>query len=245
MMLPDFTAEDRRQWSLAATVALAAHASAAVLVLAWARPAEPPVPEPVVLIELPPDAAPAPAAAQPPAQPLAQPQPQVAPLTPTPPVDIPPVRAPVPRDAVTLPPAPPPQPVRQAASAPPQPAAPAAVNPPAVAGAGTGAAPGDPRAKRAELDYFSLISAHLNRRKTYPTEAKKARQEGIVTVRFTVDRSGNVSGVAIKRSSGHELLDLATMQLLQRVAPLPRMPASMPRDSLTLSLPIEYSLRTN
>jgi periplasmic protein TonB len=95
-----------------------------------------------------------------------------------------------------------------------------------------------------EADYFSLISAHLNRRKTYPTDAKKARQEGVVVIRFTVDRGGNISGASIKRGSGHALLDQATLQLLQRVAPLPRMPASMPRDSVTLSLPIDYSLRT-
>ena len=66
-----------------------------------------------------------------------------------------------------------------------------------------------------------------------------------MTVRFTVDRNGNVSGVSIKRSSGHELLDTATLELLQRVAPLPRMPTSMQRDSVTLSLPIDYSLRTS
>jgi protein TonB len=33
--------------------------------------------------------------------------------------------------------------------------------------------------------------------------------------------------------------------LLQRVAPLPRMPASMQRESVTITLPIEYSLTTN
>jgi protein TonB len=103
----------------------------------------------------------------------------------------------------------------------------------------------DPRAKRAEADYFSLIVAQLNRRKTYPAEAKKARQEGVVTVRFTVDREGNVSNVAIKRGSGFDILDTATLQLLARVGPLPRMPASMARESVSLALPIEYSLRTS
>lgn len=95
------------------------------------------------------------------------------------------------------------------------------------------------------MDYFSLISAHLNRRKTYPTDAKKARQEGVVTVRFTVDRNGNVSNVSVRRSSGHDILDAATLQLMQRVAPLPRMPAAMQRDTVTVSLPIDYSLKTD
>lgn len=235
--------EDKRIWSFATAVALVAHAGAAALVLLWSRPAALPMPEPVVLIELPPAAAPAPAVAE--QQPVAQPQPEYVPPRPvTPPIDIPPVRAPLPREAVVLPPPSPPVPARQAAPAPVAAATPA-VTSPAGTGSGSSVVPGsDPRAKRAEADYFSLVSAHLNRRKTYPTDAKKARQEGVVTVRFTVDRAGNISNVSIRRGSGHETLDAATLQLLQRVAPLPRMPASMQRDSVTLSLPIDYSLRT-
>jgi protein TonB len=107
------------------------------------------------------------------------------------------------------------------------------------------AATADPRARKQEADYFALLSAHLNRRKTYPVEARRAREQGVVTVRFTVDRDGNVSDVTLKRGSGHAILDEETLALVQRVAPMPRMPATMQRERLTLSLPIEYSLRTN
>lgn len=162
-----------------------------------------------------------------------------------PPIEVPPVQTLLPVNPVTLPPASPRQPQGQVtapALAPTlvaqQPVAPIATGP--VTAVGT-----DPRAKKQEADYFALISAHLNRRKTYPVEARQARQQGVVTVRFTVDRSGNVSGVSIKRGSGHAILDSATLALVQRVAPLPRMPAAMQRDSVSLSLPIDYSLRTD
>lgn len=239
------TTDEKRIWSMAVGIAVAAHVTVAALVLLWSRPAVIPVREPVVLIELPPEAAPAPVAAA---------QQEITPLRPDylspqvvmPPIDVPSVRAPLPKDPVTLPPAPQPVPVRQAAPATPPVAA---VRPIVAASTGTGsgasAMPGsDPRAKRAEVDYFLLISAHLNRRKTYPTDAKKARQEGVVTVRFSVDRNGNVSNVSIRKSSGHDILDAATLQLLQRVAPLPRMPAAMQRETVTVSLPIDYSLKT-
>ena len=242
---PALAREDRRTWTLAGGLALAAHVAVGALALAWVRPTEAPPPEPVVLVELPPETAPAPSAAAP--QPTAQPQPDYAPpQTLTPPIELPPVRAPLPANPVTLPPPPPPAPARAANPAP-VPAPVVSVAAPAAASAASASAdPGaDARAKRQEADYFSLVSAHLNRRKIYPPEARQARQQGVVTVRFTVDRSGGVSGVAIKRSSGHDLLDRATLDLLQRVAPLPRMPASMRRDSVTLSLPIDYSLRTS
>lgn len=239
---------DRRTWSIAGAVALALHAAAIVAIVSTAVSTPPPEPEPVVLVELPPEAAAASAPVQ------SQTQPQVRPETPlpqmlTPPVDVPPVKAPLPRDPVVLPPPPPPPPARAAQSAP-APAAVPATNVLATARAGTGtgtsATPGDnARARKQEADYYALIAAHLNRRKSYPTEAKKARQEGVVTIRFTVNREGDVSAVSVKRSSGHALLDQVTIDLLRRVAPLPHMPASMARDSVTLSLPIDYSLKTN
>ena len=206
------------------------------------------MPEPVVLIELPPEAAPAPAVAA--AQPTRQAQQDyVPPDVLPPPVKIPPLQAPLPKDPVVLPPPPPPLPAPRT-EAPPAAAPAPTVNAVAVSrsgtGTGTSTTPGNnPKARQQEADYFALISAHLNRRKTYPVEARKARQQGVVTVRFTVDRSGNISDASIKRSSGHELLDRATLELLQRVAPLPHMPASMQRESVTLVLPIDYSLKTS
>lgn len=235
---------DWRRWPIASVVTVAAHVAIAVVVLALARPAVPPVSDPVVLVELPAESAPAASIAA--TQQIAQPQPQPAFPQPTTPL-VPPVRAPLPQDVVTLPPAAPPQPIRQIAAPVFVPtAASSAVVSPVGTGSGTSPTPGfDPKAKRQESDYFALVSAHLNRRKTYPIEARQAREEGVVTVRFTVARDGSVSAASIKRSSGHAVLDEATLQLLQRVAPLPRMPSSMQRDSVTLALPIQYSLKTS
>jgi protein TonB len=242
-------AGEQRLWGSAALAAIAVHAAVAAVALLAVIPADPPVPEPVVLVELPPEAAPA---VQSMAEPVEQQQSEpLTPQVPTPPIEVPPVRAPLPQDPVVLPPPTPPQPQRQVESRPapapvssPVAAAPAVRTVVAAAAPSTGAG-SDPRAKKQEADYFSMLSAHLNKRKSYPAEARKARQQGVVTVRFTVDRNGNVSGAGIKASSGHAVLDDATLTLLQRVAPLPKFPASMQKDSVTLSLPIAYSLRTD
>ncbi|MGE0387753.1 MAG: TonB family protein [Gammaproteobacteria bacterium] len=230
-------------WAVAAATALLAHGMFCALLLLWSRPAEVVVPEPVVLVNLPPADEPAPALSIPRLAvaplPIRIPLPALDPV-----IDAPPVTAPLPRDPVTLPPHPPvEQPVQQAQ----EPAAESAPAPrqPADAPADRDASAADPKAQRQAADYFARLSAHLNRRKSYPPSAKKARQQGVVTVRFTVDRDGNVSEVSIKASSGHAILDQATLELLQRVAPLPRMPDSMQRDRITLSLPIDYSLRTS
>lgn len=242
-------AGDARLWGSAAAIALVGHAALLALVLGWARQAEPPVPEPVVLVELP-SAPPAPSPQQASEQPRQQvvepaiPHPRQAIATP---LELPPVNAPLPSDPVRVSPPRPPEPMRasQLSAASASPPAPA-VTAPSGTGTDRSAPPIETaRAKKAQADYFSMVAAHLNRKKSYPTEAKKARQEGIVTVRFTVDRNGDVSNISIKRSSGHDLLDSATLDLLRRVAPLPRMPSSMQRDSVTIALPIDYSLRTS
>ncbi|GGC43282.1 hypothetical protein GCM10011371_33410 [Novosphingobium marinum] len=247
-MTPAQLVTHKRHWTVAAGIALAAHAGVIVLATsAFMGSYEPSTPEPVMTIELPPLAAPASPSSVTPEQPVQADN--VPPDTVLPPMDVPAVHAPLPSDPVTLPPPPPPLPQRRIAAAPVLVAAPPA-NPVAVlqTGTGTGASAtsgDDPKAKAAEADYFSLVSAHLNRKKKYPSEAQKAMQQGIVTVRFTVSRDGGVSGVSIKRGSGHELLDQATIDLMQRVAPLPKFPKSMTRDRVTLSLPIDYSLKTS
>ena len=237
------TSSDRRLWLGAGAGALLGHVALVALALMLVRHVAAPDPEPVVMIELPPMTAPVVQQAQAKAQPQAL---MTPPRTIEPPVSAPRVDVPLPADVTPLP-APPPRPLPPAPVALPEPAPSAAVSatPAAVAAPQQSAGSDDPKARRQELDYFRTLSAHLNRKKVYPAEARQARQQGIVTVRFTVDRAGNVSAVSIKQSSGHMILDDATLSLLLRVAPLPPMPASMHRDRITLSLPIDYSLRTS
>ncbi|NRD90379.1 hypothetical protein C8024_14290 [Sphingopyxis sp. BSNA05] len=215
--------------------------------MAWKAPHDRPIPEPVVLVELPPASA-----SEAMSEPTPASQPDYIPPQQALPFEVPTVRAPLPDDAVILPPeakqpAAPVRPVQQAEVTPVALAAPARSEAPPVAA--TKSAPSStsgnsPKAKKERANYYAMVSAHLNQRKKYPTEARKAREQGVVKVRFTVDRTGNISNVSITGSSGHTILDQATLALMQRVAPLPAMPASMERDQVTISLPIDYSLRT-
>jgi len=236
---------EQSDWLLGAGAALAAHAALGALLLGMQAGAETHRPEPVMVVEL--AAGVAPAAPSEAEQPVAEPE--SLPDMVDPRLDIPEVKQPLPPDPVV---APPPREIPRVAIRParevaPQPmpvaARPSAVAPMTSAAAEAGDGPGDdPRAKQKEADWYSLVSVHLNRMKRYPREAKKAGQQGTPTVRFTVDRRGRVSEIAITRSSGFGLLDAATVELMERAAPLPAMPSSMRRERVTISLPIEYSL---
>lgn len=101
-----------------------------------------------------------------------------------------------------------------------------------------------PDVARRERDaYIRALMAALLQQRTYPAAARKAREQGVVHVRFTIDRDGQVLSSQIQRGAG-ELLDVAALEVLQRAQPLPPIPASMGKQSLTITVPIEYSLTT-
>lgn len=92
--------------------------------------------------------------------------------------------------------------------------------------------------------YFSALIAWLNQYKDYPAAVKKRKQQGVVVVAFTIDRSGAVLASSVQHSSGYPLLDRAALDMLDRASPLPAMPESMPQQRLNLAVPVEYSLVT-
>ncbi|UHD14853.1 energy transducer TonB [Thiocapsa bogorovii] len=112
-----------------------------------------------------------------------------------------------------------------------------------AAGAGSGGTAGKADGGKSKDRYYAQLAAWLERHKRYPSQARKLRQEGIVRVRFVIDRNGKVISHRIESSSGHTALDRAASELLRRASPMPAIPASMGRSRLEIVVPIAYRLR--
>nr|WP_255691797.1 TonB family protein [Luteimonas sp. XNQY3] len=87
------------------------------------------------------------------------------------------------------------------------------------------------------------LLTHLEHHKRYPSAAQRRRQEDVVYLRFTMDRSGNVLQWTIWRSRGHALLDAEVNALIQRAAPLPPPPPEMSGNTVEMIVPVEFFLR--
>ncbi len=91
--------------------------------------------------------------------------------------------------------------------------------------------------------YFAEITAWLQQHKTYPIELKKAKKQGTVTIKFSLAKSGEILTARVQKSSGVVALDDEAL-LLIKSAQLPPFPSSLDREQISLSIPVEYSLRT-
>ena len=72
--------------------------------------------------------------------------------------------------------------------------------------------------------------------------ARLRREEGIVYLTFSMNRSGQVLAANIARSSGSQALDAETLALVRRAEPLPLPPPEMAGDPITLTVPVRFSL---
>ncbi|MGN6311416.1 MAG: energy transducer TonB family protein [Xanthobacteraceae bacterium] len=255
------------RWGAAVVVVVAVHGAAVWLAMHWRSAAvasgEPP---PAVMIDLAPmSVAPeAPPQDVAPGPQMTEAQPERAP-EPSPPPPEPDVKVPdLPKAddaAATLTPPPPeppkPEPPKEAEHKPKPPpkkpverkkprehadhAAPRNTAPPpaqraerAAAAAGAGAS----SSAAAAASWRSELMAHLNRYKRFPSGAGSG---GVATIAFTINRSGQVTGSRLLRSSGDSVLDAEAVALPRRASPVPAPPPGTGGSSIGLAVPIRFS----
>jgi protein TonB len=104
------------------------------------------------------------------------------------------------------------------------------------------ASPPSPSHSNAVPDWQSRLLARLQEAKRYPESARFHHQQGVVSVRFTMDRDGLVLSSAIVKGSGFDVLDQEALALIMRAQPLPKPPAEVAGATIELVVPIEFYL---
>lgn len=94
-----------------------------------------------------------------------------------------------------------------------------------------------------KLSWKQQLVVHLEQHKRYPRRAKRLRQQGSPLISFTMDRSGQVLGAKLVRSSGTEALDKEALDLVFRAMPLPTPPDEVTGATLTWTVPVRFYVR--
>ena len=240
-------------WTVSLLVVLALHGGLLLIIMFRQMLTEPiGMPPAAVMVDLAPLPAVAPAAPAP-----TPPEPQVR----TPPPEPPPEPQPLPEpETPKLTPSPAPHPaVMLSAPRPPKPKVKRVERPPETqrepqptAPAPSAAAPQSALSQGAatsasstRVTWQAQLLAWLEKYKRYPRVAQEQRQQGVVYLRFAIDRQGKVLSSQIKQSSGFELLDDEVLALVQRAQPVPSPPPEVTGDRIELVVPVAFSLRRN
>jgi protein TonB len=91
--------------------------------------------------------------------------------------------------------------------------------------------------------YQVRLLRYLAGYRRYPPSARNKHQEGVVFVRFSMDRKGNVLSYALEKRSRHGALNEEALTVFKRANPLPPPPPELAGDPVLLIMPVEFSLR--
>lgn len=81
--------------------------------------------------------------------------------------------------------------------------------------------PGDKKGGLTMADARKLISAAIERAKTYPSMARRRGIEGTVYVSFSIGAEGDAKEIKVVKSSGYKILDETTVKVIKDAAPYP------------------------
>jgi protein TonB len=92
--------------------------------------------------------------------------------------------------------------------------------------------------------YEQLISMWIQKFKVYPEEARRKGMQGETVVRIRIDRQGNIRYQILERTTGHQPLDRAAIDMIRRANPVPAVPNDYPAgDLFEFLVPVSFHLQ--
>ena len=99
-----------------------------------------------------------------------------------------------------------------------------------------------PKRKRIKNSYLSKVKRTIEQCKRYPKAAKRLKQEGSVTVRFTILRNGRIKNITLLAGSKYKKLNRAAIKTIERIISFGPIPKELNEKSMVVTLPIKYEI---
>lgn len=91
-------------------------------------------------------------------------------------------------------------------------------------------------------EYKFTVRKAIESNKRYPRKARRLRQQGTVTLAFTILRDGTIENLRIIQSAGNTSLDQAALKTIKKINGKFPIPAKLNRASWEFNVPMKYSL---
>ena len=91
--------------------------------------------------------------------------------------------------------------------------------------------------------YYGRIREIIDNNKRYPLLSRQRREEGSPIIKFTILKDGSIDNLTVI-SSGYRSLDREAKRMIIESAPFPKIPDSISKDGITLTIPINFTLNT-
>lgn len=96
--------------------------------------------------------------------------------------------------------------------------------------------------KKAKNTYLVQLRAAIDRNKKYPTASKRLEEEGIVTVKFKILKSGLIQNIVLFKSSGKRRLDKAAIKAVSKTYKFKAFPKDINKAFMPITVPIKFRL---
>ncbi|MBP5246949.1 MAG: TonB family protein [Fibrobacter sp.] len=90
--------------------------------------------------------------------------------------------------------------------------------------------------------YLGSLKKQLEKRKSYPSTARRLKQEGTVRLRFTIQEDGRIDAVEISKSSRYSALDKSALDAVENLGRFLPIPGVLNKKSWRIEIPIQYKL---
>lgn len=88
---------------------------------------------------------------------------------------------------------------------------------------------------------MELLRRRIMSLQSYPNQARMQGWEGVVVVKTTIDKDGNLIDAVVTKSSGYSALDEDAVRLMHRVCPV-HLPQDLGKSKIAVLTPIRYRL---
>lgn len=96
--------------------------------------------------------------------------------------------------------------------------------------------------KKVMKTYLRSLSREFEKRKEYPSTAKRLKQEGEVRIRFTLLKDGSLHGAEIAKPCPYSSLNKSALKAVLSVTQFTPIPDILNKDVWKMEIPIKYTL---